>query len=263
MIAIGQTTTQLESDDLEKTSEGLTPPPTKKRKRGQNKRRPRPARISFSEMLCPQLYVSKLSDAPSCPFGERCRYLHDVAGFMASKLPDINETCFLFTRYGKCPYGRACRFGTCHLSSDHENVINDQLYDPQRPVATVNILSKMLQENLRKRNFEFVRSAAYLCKVETSMNSRKTNMPLKESEGGQTKNSIGPNNPQPLMKDSNEKDTSDVTGVVDKETAPISTDDVCGTTVKDPTVGSHDTDRGGALMDEGMVRLRQSEKKKV
>lgn len=257
-IAIGQTTTQPEADNVA----SLDPPPTKKRKRGQNKQRPRAARISFSEMLCPHLYSSNLSDSHSCPFGERCRYMHDVAGFMASKPPDVDKTCYLFSMYGKCPYGRACRFGTCHLSSDHENIINDKVYNSELSVATVNVLSKTLQENLRKRRIEFVRSEAYLSKVESSVNPTRTNTPCKESEGGQTKNNIGLNDPQPLMKD---KDTSSVMDVVGKDSAPTSTEDVGVTIVSDPIVGSHDTDRvsHGALTDEGMVKLRQSEKKKV
>lgn len=254
--ATGQTSTQVESDSLEKTSDEIKPPPTKKRKRGQNKQRPRPARISFSEMLCPYFYLSN-PDSKSCPFGERCRYLHDLDRFMASKPPDIDKTCYLFSTYGKCPYGRACRFGSCHLGPDRENIIDSNSYDSQRPVATVNILSKTLQEKLRKRNFEFLKSEAYLSKVGNSTNPKGANDLGNECEGCQTKNSIVTDSSQPLVI---EKDITSLGEVVqhDSSTALTSTGDTCGTAVQSPS-----TESLGALTDEGMVRVRSSEKKKV
>ena len=96
-------------------SAGSVPPP--KKRRGQNKHRPR-SKVPFSEQLCPMLSVGR-----ECKFGtEKCRYTHNVAEYMRLKPPDLGNRCVLFDKYGKCPYGLACRFGSCHITPDHQNV---------------------------------------------------------------------------------------------------------------------------------------------
>lgn len=138
-------------------------PPTKKKRRGQNKHRPR-SRVMYSEQLCSSL---RLHGGPKekCPFGENCRYMHDIEKYMASKPEDVGDKCFLFETYGKCLYGLACRFGGSHLNARFENVVNEAVFDPNRPETTANILSKGLQEQLRKRTLKFPRSDAYLVQL--------------------------------------------------------------------------------------------------
>ena len=88
--------------------------------------------------------------------------MHDIAQFMASKLPDIAERCFVFDTYGRCRYGPACRFASAHLTPQHENVVALERFDPSRPSPTINVLSKHLQEELRKRTVQFPLSESYL-----------------------------------------------------------------------------------------------------
>ena len=148
------------------------PPPAKRRKkqRGQNKHRPRAAKISHSEMLCPSLYhgnppsspSSSVPPSPACQFGERCRYCHDCATFLSTKPPDLGDHCYIFETFGRCPYGLACRYGNSHMTSDHRNVTNEDLFDPHRAETTINVISRSLQEKLRKKKLELPKSEAFL-----------------------------------------------------------------------------------------------------
>ena len=152
-------------------------PPMKKKRRGQNKHRPR-SRVLYSEQLCSNLRLHGGS-AEKCPFGEKCRYMHDVEKYMASKQEDLGDKCFLFETYGKCLYGLACRFGGSHLNARFENLVNEAVFDPERPGTTANILSKKLQEQLRKRTLKFPRSDAYFVQL------------TKQSEKGGIANFLG------------------------------------------------------------------------
>ena len=139
------------------------PPPGKRKKRGQNKQRPR-AIIPYSQLLCPKLHSAHGGEG--CRYGDKCRYLHDVARYMAVKPPDIGDRCYVYDTFGKCGYGAACRFALSHLTPDFANVVNEALYDPNRPSPLVNAVPKGLQENLRKKRFAFPRSDAFLRKLQ-------------------------------------------------------------------------------------------------
>lgn len=216
------------------TTSSEQPPPAKKRKRGQNKHRPRPAIISSSDMLCSHYYSPSDDSISSCPFGDKCKYSHDIKSFMDSKPTDISDNCYVFETYGKCPYGVACRYGSKHLTADHRNIISEEFYDPNRPEGTVNVLSKTLKEQLWKRKFEFVRSEKYLAKTKPTKESAK---PASASEDVARK---------------------ECTGLEESEVVSIASQDESGTpcvSVSDGTLG--------ALTDEQLVKLRPAEKKKV
>lgn len=169
---------------VESKSDDMQPPPAKRaRRRGQNKHRPRPAFIPFSEMLCPSCYHGDGGTNKTCHFGDKCRYTHDIAKYISNKPPDIGNECYLFKIYGKCPYGRACRFAGSHLTADFENIVDESLYDPNRPDRTLNVIPRSLQEKLRKRQLSFVRSEAYLKRL------KETKKETSESAGVEKSNS--------------------------------------------------------------------------
>ena len=159
----------------------IQPPPAKKRRRGQNKHRPR-CRIPYSEQLCSSLHLHGGAGV-TCPFGENCRYMHDVEKYMASKPEDLGDRCFLFETYGRCSYGPACRFGGSHLSARFENIVNEAIFVPDRPASTVNVLSKRLQEQLRKRTLAFPRSDAYLRQLAKQTKRTNSHKPSLSSAG--------------------------------------------------------------------------------
>ena len=171
--------------ETEQTGDGNGPPPTKRRKkeRGQNKRRPRAARVNHADQLCPSLNHGDRSNR-FCQFGDKCRYCHDCSEFLAKKPPDIAESCHLFTKLGRCPYGLACRYGNSHMTPDHQNRINEDLFDPDRAGTTINIISRSLQENLRKKKVELPKSEKFLKEFEREKKGIRNNQKSCELEEG-------------------------------------------------------------------------------
>ena len=244
-------------------SDDMQPPPAKRvRRRGQNKSRPRPAFIPFSEMLCPSCYHGDGSGS-TCKFGEKCRYTHDIAKYMSSKPPDISNECYLFKMYGKCPYGRACRFAKSHLSDDFESIVDESLYDPGRPERTLNVISRSLQEKLRKRQLIFTRSEAYLKRLKeikkelsegTGKLSSTSEMNLEDQElrtkTGDMDGGVKTDDIENCLKKEEEKND----GQVDEKESSVQ-DCGGGSSVHVQTCGP--------LTDEDIVKLKPAEKKKV
>ena len=253
---------------VDSKSDDMQPPPAKRvRRRGQNKSRPRPVFIPFSEMLCPSCYHGGDGGGNSCKFGEKCRYTHDIAKYISSKPPDISDECYLFKTYGKCPYGRACRFARSHLTASFEIIVNESLYDPSCPGKTLNVIPRSLQEKLRKRQVSFIRSEAYLKRLKES--KKEPNESTGElSTGGMNLEE------QKLRTSAGDKDGG------------IKTDDMddCGIregekqSLSDGQVDDRESsvqERGGGggvhtcmqtcgpLTDEDIVKLKPAEKKKV
>ena len=162
-----QETGQDSKDGLQPTQTDTSEPPAKRR-RGQNKHRPRPAVVDFSTMLCPSLHDVRDNegDCAPCLYGDKCRYMHDTSAFMRSKLPDIGEKCHVFDTFGLCPYGTACRFASSHLTGNFLNVVREVGGERSSLEETVcNKLSKELQFSLRKRRVKFDRAESYLGRV--------------------------------------------------------------------------------------------------
>ena len=134
------------------------PPAKKKKKRGMNKNRPRAAKLDFNQQLC-----NSICRGEDCSYGDKCRYLHDVAEYMAKYKPaDIGEWCVNFDKFGKCIYGVTCRYGKKHISEDFKNIVNEKLYEETAALRTKNVLSKDLTMLLRKKSYEFPNAEAYL-----------------------------------------------------------------------------------------------------
>lgn len=134
------------------------PPSKKKKKRGMNKNRPRAAKLDFSHQLC-----NSISRGEDCSYGNKCRYLHDVAEYMTKHKPvDVGEQCVNFEKFGKCIYGVTCRYGKKHISEDFNNIVNEKLYEETAASRTKNVLSKDLMILLRKKTYEFPNAEAYL-----------------------------------------------------------------------------------------------------
>ena len=254
---------------MDSKSNDMQPPPAKRaRRRGQNKNRPRPAFIPFSEMLCPSCYHGDGGSNNTCHFGDKCRYTHDIAKYMSSKPPDISNECYLFKTYGKCPYGRACRFAGSHLTADFENIIDESLYNPNRPERTFNVIPRPLQEKLRKRQLSFVRSEAYL--------KRLKEMKKESSEStGEQGSSAGMNLEEPQLRtkgsdiDSGDVQADGVDSYGVREGQQLSTNSSCDGQMENGENSAQVCSGGvcvqtcGPLTDEDAVKLKPAEKKKV
>ncbi|NWW43164.1 DUS3L synthase, partial [Pedionomus torquatus] len=98
-----------------------------------------------------------------CYFGPRCRFLHDIGEYVATKPADLGPSCVLFETFGRCIYGVTCRFAQAHLGDGYQNIVNTELAKQWEGKSLVrNNLSKELQHQLRKRKFCFKKADEYL-----------------------------------------------------------------------------------------------------
>ncbi|XP_075867334.1 tRNA-dihydrouridine(47) synthase [NAD(P)(+)]-like isoform X1 [Nelusetta ayraudi] len=202
-----------------------------KRLRGQNKARPHTKPTAYDEK---RLCLSVVQPNRECPFGDKCHFHHNIPDYLASKPADIGDNCYLFDTFGKCTYGLTCRFAKAHTTSDFKTIENAELIKACEGMATVkNVLSKDLQNRLRKRSVAFKKSAEYL---KTLSNNREKK---EQQKNGETcKVSADPSGEQPV---------STKTEIPQQ----ISTDE-------QPSIKTV-----GPLTDVDVIKLRPCEKKQV
>mmetsp|Transcript_27296 Transcript_27296/g.30664 ORF Transcript_27296/g.30664 Transcript_27296/m.30664 type:complete len:671 (-) Transcript_27296:95-2107(-) len=156
----------------------------RKKRRGQNKKRPRDVRQDDSEKVC----MAIMRDDP-CPYGDSCRFSHDLEGYMKTRPTDIVElkdalggNCPNYENIGYCMYGAMCRVGSSHVTKTGQNLRNEEATATKKdtscseekdassllngntalgnspPVSnynTGNILPRDVQSQLRKNKYPF------------------------------------------------------------------------------------------------------------
>ena len=144
----------------------------KGKRRGQNKKRPRDIREDASEKVC-----MAILRGTTCPFGENCKFSHDLKGYMAKRPSDITElaeamggSCPTFRNTGYCFYGAMCRVGSCHITKTGENVRDEKVIaecrkqnggttegkEPEeRTINSGNLLPRDIVFQLRKKTYPF------------------------------------------------------------------------------------------------------------
>ena len=128
---------------------------SRKKRRGQNKKRPRDARIADSEKLCFRVVAGE-----ECPYGaDKCRYSHDVKKALADRQPDITTVeggCPRFNLKGYCEYGLHCRLGAEHINMATGVNLRKDIEGDSKATEVVNLLPKDVQIQLRRKKFPFV-----------------------------------------------------------------------------------------------------------
>lgn len=116
------------------------------------KKRPRDARIDDGDKVC-----LKIIRGEECPYGDSCRFSHDIKEMLAKRPDDIATVeggCPVFRLHGFCSYGPMCRFGSSHMNmATGENLRQTPAQPPPPPVK--NVLPKDIQMQLRKKKFPF------------------------------------------------------------------------------------------------------------
>uniref|UniRef100_A0A7N4P9H3 tRNA-dihydrouridine(47) synthase [NAD(P)(+)] n=1 Tax=Sarcophilus harrisii TaxID=9305 RepID=A0A7N4P9H3_SARHA len=247
------------AEGLERQSpgEGEGETQQKRKARGQNKSRPhmKPTRYD-DQRLCPSLIQES---AEKCFFGERCRFLHDVDTYLASKLPDLGDKCVLFETFGKCIYGVTCRFAGAHLGPQHQNLVKEELvkqWEGQK--LTSNGLSKDLQHQLRKKKVQFDLSEKYLKQLSKSgrVGTGKGQTPVPAAGPEASLDSLGHMAPNSTSGEAHESLASVESGLPQSETAS-------GTPEQGATPQRSAVCSSGHLTDEDLIRLRPCEKKRL
>uniref|UniRef100_A0AAR2KA37 tRNA-dihydrouridine(47) synthase [NAD(P)(+)] n=1 Tax=Pygocentrus nattereri TaxID=42514 RepID=A0AAR2KA37_PYGNA len=133
----------------------------KKKMKGQNKSRPHMKPHSYDDRrLCPSLVQERDS---KCFYGDKCKFIHDVADYMSTKPADLGDRCYLYDTFGKCVFGITCRFASAHMGPDFKNLVKEEVCKTLGQKEMVrNSLDKELQRRLRKRQVTFSRSETYL-----------------------------------------------------------------------------------------------------
>ncbi|XP_058878473.1 tRNA-dihydrouridine(47) synthase [NAD(P)(+)]-like isoform X2 [Acipenser ruthenus] len=244
----------------------------KKRAKGQNKSRPHVKPNAYDDKrLCPSVVQEC---AAKCFFGDKCKYLHDIPAYLKLKPADVGNKCYLHENFGKCQYGITCRFAKAHIGENFKNMVNEELVkNMEGKVMVKNALSKELQQNLRKRKFDFKASDAYLRQM--SKGNKHGNVGKKDTDHqsvpekvneksctaeGQNNSSIGD------PKDSLNSDTQPVVNTEAVLGIPCASEvgNISSSFDSQVDCGKNSSVKTlGAVTDEDIVKLRACEKKQV
>ena len=127
------------------------PAAQRQRQRGMNKhRKPFKPTTHADQKIC-----AAVSDGRECPFGNDCKFSHDLAAAIASRLPDLGEECPIYTLRGHCRFGVHCRFGSVHLDMTTGANLRKDVDEP--PYQELNIAPSDLFQRLRKKAVDFKR----------------------------------------------------------------------------------------------------------
>lgn len=141
-----------------------------KKKRGQNKSRDN-RQVKEQNALCPK-YVQGSPESRGvepCPFGEDCRFVHDVQLYVSTKKPEVEseffKECPVFKSMGYCPMGFKCRFLSSHLNREQLQLVQldsdekAKLYEVNHEVNHIGFEQKL---GLMKKRFAFEKSEEVL-----------------------------------------------------------------------------------------------------
>jgi len=174
---------------------------------------------------------SSVAKCLKCNYAPNCKQSHDVKAWLANKPKDIDTTCYVYRKFGKCPFGLTCRFSGDHIvfkeaeedEKSFENVVDEVMVKDMSGVCQIyNVLSGDLKTKLWKRKYDFKRSEKLLDLVNKFVNSNKS-----------------------IKYNSNK-------GIVERKTAESK-----------ETVEATEESKVGLVTDEDLIKLRKSEKKKI
>ncbi|GMH60394.1 hypothetical protein TL16_g03037 [Triparma laevis f. inornata] len=123
----------------------------KKKNKGQNKKRPRDAKCTeVGKSLCLGLIRNN-----KCPWDD-CKFSHDIEAVVVARPQDVGETCVIFEKFGSCPFGVNCRWGSTHINP----ITGANLFKTGAPPADYDMgvkngFSIKTQKALRSRKYPF------------------------------------------------------------------------------------------------------------
>ena len=181
---------------LESSAQGSGPGGKKRKRRGQNKNRDN-RQVKEPNALCSKLLQG---DVSACPFGDTCRFNHDIGAYLSGKQLEIKSSyfpvCPVYEALGRCPMGFKCRFLSSHWDQAANVVLHDGTPRPTEnvPLYTVdeeiNHITSAAKTDLVKRRFPFAKSAKVLEIIDALQDEHRetpvTETPTAPAEGSET-----------------------------------------------------------------------------
>ncbi|KAJ3190479.1 tRNA-dihydrouridine(47) synthase [NAD(P)(+)]-like protein [Gaertneriomyces sp. JEL0708] len=179
-------------------------------RRGQNKKKERhQAPVQDDFKLC-----NALAQGNECPYGDKCKFTHDVTAYLAAKEPDLEGPCPQIKAFGSCKFGPKCRFyGT------HARMIDDaDIVKIQNPNDIIkNGVTRELQKSLRSNNASLPRTEEYLAWLQTAKAVRAARIASKIKEAPQ----------DPTVEDANELSVKSETPIPQAEEQLVAETSAC------------------------------------
>ncbi|CAL9729248.1 tRNA-dihydrouridine(47) synthase [NAD(P)(+)] [Monosporozyma unispora] len=180
-----------------------------KKKRGQNKNRDnRQVKETFKNqyVLCSKLLQGQ--DASNCPWGDKCRFNHDINLYLEHKSDEIKCDsiypnvflsyttnsqgeikfgCPIYNSLGYCPMGYKCRFLSYHMNPETKDIskIEDFKIDEKVPLYEINKeINHITYDDkieLIKRRFPFNKSNHILEIIDSMQQENRDVMVVKET----------------------------------------------------------------------------------
>ncbi|EFQ95267.1 hypothetical protein PTT_06777 [Pyrenophora teres f. teres 0-1] len=190
-----------EAADAEHKSEGL--PKTDARdgpRKGKNKKEKKQKGQNTSRTfgtsrdkipLCGTRAVYNEFSPKECPFGEKCKFEHDLRRYLKegrrADLTTLNGQCPVYSVKGFCHFGWKCRFVGSHseerttedgrqelvLKEDAERKAKLSGLDDEAEAEVVNVVSKDIKIGLSRRKIGTPRSDQYLEWIETNARNER------------------------------------------------------------------------------------------
>lgn len=101
-----------------------------------------------------------MAKGQDCPYGESCRFSHDVEALLRTKGADLGPVCPFYEQFGECPFGYNCRFAGQHMAKPGPSDAGPPRLlrkdDATAPPA-LNTMPQGLTRRLRKKEYKFER----------------------------------------------------------------------------------------------------------
>lgn len=181
--------------------------------------------------ICP--YVARCNE---CIFGDKCKYSHDIAGWLTSdsKPENISDECYFFNTHGYCQFGLSCRFNSKHIEFKDNKYVNiNKNESNDATVHVYNVLNNDLKQKLWKKNYDFE------C-------SKQINDTVHRYVASKVNYKYNPNK-----------------GIVQKQSNNMDSDDNSNKNDENNEIQEAKKSKYGSVTDEDLIRLRKCEKKMI
>lgn len=135
--------------------------------KGQNKRRKfnKKEKINFAKKPCLKFVSSLGNNMEPCPYGDRCKYGHNLDEYLSQNGEYIGNECYNYNQKGYCSFGILCRYAPSHLSTSDgkSNIVDENRWLKWKNYpSTSNHISKDVTLSLRRKNYNFDKSLTIL-----------------------------------------------------------------------------------------------------